>query len=93
VTYGLLTLVLILVRTILMKRLAVLLSTVGLVGGWRGAVAGFILFRAFDLAKPFPARACERLNGGVGIIADGVVAGLYGNVALRAALLLLPSWR
>jgi phosphatidylglycerophosphatase A len=61
--------------------------------GWTGAAVGFILFRGFDVVKPFPARACERLTGGLGIVADDVVAGLYSNAALRAALLFVPSLR
>ena len=58
-----------------------------------GAIVGFVLFRVFDIIKPFPARQCERLHGGVGIMADDVVAGIYGNLALRALLYFLPSLR
>jgi phosphatidylglycerophosphatase A len=56
--------------------------------GWRGAVAGFFLFRAADILKPFPARRLERLHGGLGIMADDVMAGIYANVALRVILAL-----
>jgi phosphatidylglycerophosphatase A len=45
------------------------------------AVTAFFLFRIFDIVKPPPARACERLPGGVGVMADDVVAGIYANVA------------
>ncbi len=58
-----------------------------------GALVGFLLFRVFDIIKPFPARQCERLHGGVGIMTDDVVAGIYGNLALRAILYLLPALR
>lgn len=58
-----------------------------------GALVGFFLFRLFDIVKPFPARQCERLHGGVGIMTDDVVAGIYGNLALRAILYVLPSLR
>jgi len=58
-----------------------------------GALVGFFLFRVFDIIKPFPARQCERLHGGVGIMTDDVVAGIYGNLALRAILYLLPALR
>ena len=49
---------------------------------WRPEVAGvgFLLFRLFDIWKPFPARAAERLPGGVGVMADDLVAGLYANL-------------
>jgi phosphatidylglycerophosphatase A len=46
------------------------------------AAAGFVLFRGFDIAKPFPIRRLERLPGGWGIMADDVLAGLYAAVVL-----------
>ena len=49
---------------------------------WKYWVAGFVLFRLFDIWKPFPARAAERLPGGWGIVADDLVAGAYGAVVL-----------
>ena len=46
-------------------------------------VAGFVLFRVFDIVKPFPARTIQdRLPGGYGIVGDDLVAGIYSNVAL-----------
>ena len=44
------------------------------------AVCGFLLFRLFDIWKPQPVRAAESLSGGVGVMADDVVAGLYANL-------------
>ncbi len=58
---------------------------------WGGVLAGFLLFRAFDIVKPFPARTCERLHGGLGIMADDAVAGLYGNLALRLLVWAVPA--
>lgn len=52
---------------------------------------GFLLFRVFDILKPFPARALERLPGGPGIMADDLMAGIYGNLVLQAAVRLLPG--
>lgn len=49
---------------------------------------GFVVFRALDVVKPFPARAFERLRGGAGIMLDDVVAGLYTNLFLRLLLAL-----
>lgn len=46
------------------------------------AVAGFVLFRIFDITKPWPARQLERLPGGVGIMADDYAAGAYAAVIL-----------
>lgn len=41
------------------------------------AVLAFILFRVFDIIKPFPARSLESLSGGLGIMMDDIIAGLY----------------
>jgi len=46
-------------------------------------IAAFILFRIFDIAKPFPARRMERLHGGWGIVLDDVIAGVYANLAIQ----------
>jgi phosphatidylglycerophosphatase A len=54
-------------------------------GGWKYWLAGFIIFRALDVLKPFPARRLERLPGGWGIVADDVMAGVYGWALLSAA--------
>jgi phosphatidylglycerophosphatase A len=54
--------------------------------GWRGAAGGFLLFRAADILKPFPARRLERLPGGLGIMADDLMAGVYANVGLRLCI-------
>jgi phosphatidylglycerophosphatase A len=50
--------------------------------GWIGLIVGFILFRAFDIVKPFPARQAERLPGGWGIMMDDAVAGCYSSIGL-----------
>ena len=49
---------------------------------WVGLIAGFILFRIFDIVKPFPARRAERFPGGWGIMLDDVAAGLYSLIVL-----------
>lgn len=49
-------------------------------------VAAFILFRFFDIIKPYPARRAERLSGGFGVVLDDVVAGLYSLAVVRIAL-------
>ncbi len=54
-------------------------------GGWKYLALGFILFRAFDIWKPFPARRAERLPGGWGIMADDWVAGIYAALGLWVA--------
>jgi phosphatidylglycerophosphatase A len=49
---------------------------------WKWLLAGFVLFRFFDVVKPFPARRAEHLRGGWGIMMDDVLAGVYGMAAL-----------
>ncbi len=49
-----------------------------------GAAAAFVLFRLFDIFKPWPVRAAERLPGGWGIVADDAAAGLYAALVLLA---------
>jgi len=50
--------------------------------GWQYVIAGFFLFRFFDITKIFPARSMENLGGGVGVVMDDIVAGLYANLSL-----------
>ena len=52
---------------------------------------GFLMFRFFDIVKPFPVRTCERLPGGMGIVCDDVAAGLYAGVLLSILLWLLSG--
>ncbi|AKV03326.1 Phosphatidylglycerophosphatase A [Labilithrix luteola] len=47
-----------------------------------GVVAGFVLFRLFDMTKPFPARRAEKLPGGLGIVMDDVVAGIQAALVI-----------
>jgi phosphatidylglycerophosphatase A len=54
--------------------------------GWIGALGGFLLFRVFDVIKPYPANRLEQLHGGVGVMADDAMAAVYANLVLRAAL-------
>jgi phosphatidylglycerophosphatase A len=49
---------------------------------WKWLAGGFLLFRAFDIVKPFPARQAERIPRGWGIMLDDVLAGLYGMAVL-----------
>ena len=55
------------------------------VGRW-GAFLGFFLFRLADVVKPYPSNRFERLPGGVGVMADDVMAGIYANLALRLCI-------
>jgi phosphatidylglycerophosphatase A len=52
---------------------------------WKSWLAAFALFRLFDIVKPYPARRLEALHGGVGIIADDLMAGVYAALVLYIA--------
>jgi phosphatidylglycerophosphatase A len=56
---------------------------------WVNVCLGFCLFRVFDIWKPFPVRKLEALRGGLGIVADDLMAGIYANLGLRILLFLL----
>lgn len=61
--------------------------------GWISIVTAFLLFRLFDIVKPYPARRLEGLESGLGIMADDLIAGAYAAVAtsviIAVALLVL----
>jgi phosphatidylglycerophosphatase A len=60
--------------------------------GLTGAIAGFFLFRVFDVIKPFPASRLEKLHGGFGVMADDAMAAIYANISLRVLMWLAPAW-
>jgi phosphatidylglycerophosphatase A len=53
---------------------------------WKYLLLGFILFRVFDIWKPWPVRQLEKLPGGWGIMTDDWMAGIYAAILLRLAL-------
>ncbi|MFC1544083.1 phosphatidylglycerophosphatase A [Gemmatimonadota bacterium] len=61
-------------------------TLIGLPGGWPTVALAFALFRLFDIAKPFPVGRSQRLRGGLGVVADDVLAGIYANAATRLVL-------
>jgi phosphatidylglycerophosphatase A len=58
---------------------------------WVGALAGFLLFRIFDVIKPYPANRLERLHGGLGVMADDAMAAIYANLALRGTMMVVAT--
>jgi phosphatidylglycerophosphatase A len=60
--------------------------------GWHAAIVGFVLFRIYDVIKPYPANRLEKFHGGLGIMADDAAAGVYANITLRVLMWLLPAW-
>jgi len=63
-----------------------LITLIGSPLTWKSFLAGFILFRAFDIVKPFPVRQLEILPEGTGIVVDDVAAGLYGLAVMQLLL-------
>jgi len=53
---------------------------------WKSFLAGFILFRAFDIVKPPPVRQLEKIPEGAGIVLDDVAAGIYALVVMQLLL-------
>ncbi len=58
-------------------------------GGWPMLLAGFVLFRLFDILKPFGIARLQNLPGGIGCVADDLAAALAANLVLRLAIFLL----
>lgn len=59
---------------------------------WPVALAGFLLFRVFDIIKPPPARQLEAAHGGWGIMLDDLAAGAYAWLVLAGLVWLRPQW-
>jgi len=58
--------------------------------GLLGASIGFLIFRVMDIIKPWPANRLEALHGGLGIMADDIMAGAYGWLVLWGILYVAP---
>jgi phosphatidylglycerophosphatase A len=70
-----------------------MLVTMVLVPATLGTViAGFFLFRLFDVIKPFPADRLERAPRGWGIMLDDLMAGVYANLVLQGMVWFRPGW-
>ena len=71
----------------------IMVTLIGLPFNLISAIAGFLLFRVFDILKPFPIRSLEKnLSGGTGIVLDDVAAGIGGNFVLRAVFFITGTW-
>jgi phosphatidylglycerophosphatase A len=70
-----------------------LLTLLLLGAGLAGTAIGFVVFRILDIIKPWPAGRFERLPGGIGIMADDLMAGAYGWLMLWGLFRLVPLLR
>lgn len=50
---------------------------------WEYVMAGFVLFRFFDIWKPFPLHRLQQMHGGLGVMLDDIGAGVYANIVLQ----------
>jgi len=80
-------------REIVIDEIAGFLLTIFLIPfTWRNLIAGFFLFRFFDILKPPPIKIVEKkVKGGFGIVLDDLLAGLYAHLSLRLLLYML-NW-
>ena len=66
-----------------------MLMTEGLLSGLAALAGAFLLFRVFDILKPWPARQLEALPAGWGVLIDDLVAGVYAAIVLGIAVVLV----
>jgi phosphatidylglycerophosphatase A len=59
--------------------------------GWIPLTLAFLLFRFFDIVKPLGILKTEQLAGGIGVMADDILAGIYTNLVLQVALRIIPA--
>jgi len=62
------------------------LALFALPAGWPTALLAFLLFRAFDIVKPFGIARLERLPSGAGVMADDLLAGVYANLIMQVVV-------
>lgn len=67
-----------------------LVTMIAAPAGWQWLLLGFVLFRIFDIWKPWPVSLADRkLHGGLGIMLDDVIAGIYALIVLQAIALIV----
>jgi phosphatidylglycerophosphatase A len=70
-----------------------LVTMIGVPFTWQTALAGFLLFRLFDITKPWPAWYFDRkVKNGAGVVLDDIAAGIYSRGCLALLALVAPSW-
>jgi phosphatidylglycerophosphatase A len=62
-----------------------LIAMIMVPSGWGYIIAGFILFRLFDIVKPWPLFQLQNFHGGLGVMLDDIGAGIYTNILLQIA--------
>ncbi|MDI3503285.1 MAG: phosphatidylglycerophosphatase [Candidatus Cloacimonadota bacterium] len=67
-------------------------ATLFLPHSWLIGLYAFILFRVFDIAKPFPIYRSQQITGGWGVVIDDLLAGIYANVLLQIVIRVFPRF-
>jgi phosphatidylglycerophosphatase A len=68
------------------------ITMIAVPASWQWILAGFVLFRLFDIVKPWPVKVADaKMKGGFGIMFDDVLAGLYALAVLQITLYLATS--
>jgi phosphatidylglycerophosphatase A len=79
-------------RIVIDETAGYLVTMTGVNPGWTVVILGFILFRFFDITKPWPCSAIDRgLPGGLGTTLDDAAAGLFGVFVLHLSIYLWPN--
>ena len=69
-----------------------LITMIAAPAGWQWLVLGFIFFRFFDILKPWPINLADKaIHGGLGIMVDDVIAGIFALVCVQWIHLVLPT--
>lgn len=76
-------------QTVIDEMVGMWIAVLGLPLQWEYWLAAFFLFRFFDILKPLGVRRMESIPGGWGVMLDDVVAGVYSNLLLQIALLVV----
>jgi len=74
-------------QTVIDEMIGLWITVLGGPFTWPYLLAGFLLFRLFDIAKPFGIRQLERLDKGWGVMLDDVLAGVYANIVIQVWLI------
>lgn len=76
-------------KVVIDEIIGIWISMLFLPPGWIALIAAFVLFRIFDIYKPLYIRKAEQLKGGWGIMADDALAGIYTNICIQLAYIIL----
>jgi phosphatidylglycerophosphatase A len=77
---------------VLDELLGFFVATLFLPQNWLIGFYAFLMFRVFDIAKPFPIHRSQKLGGGWGVVVDDLLAGVYANIFLQILIRVFPRF-